>query len=41
MAVGERDEKIWRSIRVLGIDVFESREIAVIVVVVRDELYVS
>jgi hypothetical protein len=38
MTIGERDEEVWRSIRMLGVDIFESREIAVVVVVVRDEL---
>jgi len=41
MAVGERNEEVRRSIRMLGVYIFESRKIAVVIVVVRDELLVS
>jgi len=34
MAVGEGDEEVRWSIRVLGIDIFECREITVIIVIV-------
>jgi hypothetical protein len=41
MTIGEGNEEVRRSIRVLGVDVFECREITVVVVVVRDKLLVS
>jgi len=41
MAIGEGNEEVRRSIRMLGVYIFESRKIAVVIVVVRDELLVS
>lgn len=41
MTVGERDEEVWRSIRMLGVDISECRQVAMVVVVVRDELMFS
>lgn len=41
MAVGERNEEVRWAIRMLGVYIFESRKIAVVIVVVRDELLVS
>jgi len=41
MAVSEGYEEVRGSIRVFRIDVFESREIAMVVMIMRDELLIN